>query len=186
MSTSSESADPNQFPTLADIEHFDRHGYVVSPPIIPDELIAEANYGVNRYYAGERDWPLPISGGYLDWRPEHGDGLRINDYVSLQNRELRELVMFEVLGRAFSALSGSATVRLFHDQMISKPPKLGGIEPPLRDFNPEHLNPGLALAVDPVLQPEGFELIGRDLSRFQPPDLSFKDLDLLEYLKRDL
>ena len=125
MSTSSESADPNQFPTLADIEHFDRHGYVVSPPIIPDELIAEANYGVNRYYAGERDWPLPISGGYLDWRPEHGDGLRINDYVSLQNRELRELVMFEVLGRAFSALSGSATVRLFHDQMISKPPKLG-------------------------------------------------------------
>jgi predicted enzyme related to lactoylglutathione lyase len=125
MSTVNDSVDPNQFPTPADIEHFDQFGYAVSPAIIPDDLIAEANYGVSRYYAGERDWPLPISGGYLDWRPEHGDGLRINDYVSLQNRELRSLVMCEALGRAFSALSHSAVVRLFHDQLISKPPKLG-------------------------------------------------------------
>ena len=120
-----DSADPNQFPTPADIEHYKRYGYVVSPPIIPGDVIVEAKYGVSRYYTGERDWPLPISGGYLDWRPEHGEGLRINDYVSLQNRELRNLVMLEALGRAFSLLARNAVVRLFHDQLISKPPRLG-------------------------------------------------------------
>lgn len=125
MSTTNVSSDSQPFPTSADIEHFERYGYVISPPILPADLIAEARYGVSRYYAEERDWSLPISGGYLDWRPEHGSGIRISDYVSLQNRELRDLVMFEELGRAFSALSRSPVVRLFHDQLISKPPRIG-------------------------------------------------------------
>ena len=125
MTIYGENAAPNHFPTRADIDHYERYGYVISPQIIPDDLIAEANYGVKRHYAGERDWRLPISGGYLDWKAEHGEGLRINDYVSLQNRELRTLVLFEALGRAFATLAGSDVIRLFHDQLISKPPRLG-------------------------------------------------------------
>lgn len=111
-----------QFPTSEQVLFFEQHGYLISPPIIPAELIAAARYGVMRYYAGERDWHLPISGGFLDWREEHGDGLRINDYVSLQNRELRELVTYPGLGNIFAALARAAEIRLFHDQLISKAP----------------------------------------------------------------
>lgn len=110
------------FPTPEQVLFFEQHGYLISPPIIPEELIAVARYGVTRHHAGERDWQLPISGGFLDWREEHGDGLRISDYVSLQNRELRELVTFPVLGRAFAALARATEIRLFHDQLISKAP----------------------------------------------------------------
>lgn len=110
------------FPTLEQVTFFEQHGYVISPHILPQDLIASARYGVMRYDAGERDWHLPISGGFLDWREEHGDGLRINDYVSLQNRELRDLVMYPALGRAFAALARAAEIRLFHDQLISKAP----------------------------------------------------------------
>ncbi|MDW5265514.1 MAG: phytanoyl-CoA dioxygenase family protein [Edaphobacter sp.] len=112
----------SRFPSLEDIEHYERNGYVTSPRIIPDELIEEALYGVHRYYAGERDWQLPISGGFLDWRAEQGAGLRINDYVSLQNPELRKLVTSCELGQAFASLMRAETVRLFHDQLIGKPP----------------------------------------------------------------
>lgn len=114
---------PDDFPTAADIAFFDAHGYVVAPRIIPEELLAAARYGVMRYYAGERDWQLPISGGFLDWRVGHGDGLRMNDYVSLQNQELRQLVMFARLGKAFAALARAPVIRLFHDQLISKSPE---------------------------------------------------------------
>jgi hypothetical protein len=113
------------FPGPADIRHFHTHGYVVSPPILDPDLIAEAAFGAERYYAGERDWPLPIAGGFLDWRPEHGEGLRINDYVSLQSREFQSLVGTPALGRAFSLLAGGGAMRLFHDQLIGKPPGLG-------------------------------------------------------------
>ncbi len=116
--------DPKRFPTTEDIEHYETYGYVVSPKIISPDLIAEAVYGVQRCYAGERDWHLPISGGFLDWREEHGDTLRINDYVSLQNLELRNLLMSSGLGRAFAALARTDKIRLFHDQLISKPPQL--------------------------------------------------------------
>jgi hypothetical protein len=114
-----------RFPTRADIEHYETYGFVVSPPIIPQDLIDEAVFGADRYYAGERDWRLPMSGGFLDWRPAHGACLRINDYVSLQNREFRNLIVCGSLGHAFSVLSGCDTIRLFHDQLISKPPGIG-------------------------------------------------------------
>jgi hypothetical protein len=116
---------PDSFPTVTDIETYVSRGFVTSPKIIPQELLEEALFGVERYYAGERDWPLPISGGYLDWRPSDGDCVRISDYVSLQCREFRELVCGSDLGRVFSALSTSDTIRLFHDQLISKPPGQG-------------------------------------------------------------
>ena len=114
------------FPSDDDIAFYRAHGYVVSPPLLPPELLESARYGVMRYYEGERDWQLPISGGFLDWHTEHGDGLRINDYVSLQNRELRNLVLFPALGWALARLMGVRTVRLFHDQLISKSPGYEG------------------------------------------------------------
>ncbi len=108
-------------PTADDIAHYQEHGWWVSSVVLPDEVLDIAQLGAERHYAGERDHPLLIAGGYLDWRPEHGDVLRLNDYVSLQNDELRALVDMPVIAAIAARLAGTPSVRLFHDQLICKP-----------------------------------------------------------------
>ncbi|MFF0488016.1 phytanoyl-CoA dioxygenase family protein [Nocardia sp. NPDC004068] len=107
--------------TAADIAFYRAHGWWVSPPIVPDDLLDQAAIGAERHYAGERDHPLLISGGYLDWRPEHGEVIRLNDYVSLQNDDLAPLVEFPLLAAIAARLADTESVRLFHDQLICKP-----------------------------------------------------------------
>ncbi|AXX31930.1 Phytanoyl-CoA dioxygenase [Actinosynnema pretiosum subsp. pretiosum] len=101
------------------------HGWWVSDRIIPDEVLDAAQLGAERHYAGERDHPLLISGGYLDWRPEHGNGIRLNDYVSLQNNDLRALVDLPVIAATAARLAATDVIRLFHDQLINKPAGTG-------------------------------------------------------------
>ncbi|TPN63598.1 phytanoyl-CoA dioxygenase family protein [Mesorhizobium sp. B1-1-1] len=119
--TPHSSIDP--LPSDEEVEAFQRDGYYVTPhPVLSDDLIDRARYGVARYYEGERDWRLPITGGYLDWRPEHGGLLRINDYVSLQNEQLRELCGNPTIAAIAGHLTRSSEIRLFHDQLITKLP----------------------------------------------------------------
>lgn len=115
-------------PSAADVAFFQEHGWWVSPKIIPDDVLDAAQHGADRHYAGERDFPLLITGGYLDWRPEHGDVIRLNDYVSLQNEDLRQLVELPVLGAITARLAETDTIRLFHDQLVCKPAGLDTTE----------------------------------------------------------
>jgi ectoine hydroxylase-related dioxygenase (phytanoyl-CoA dioxygenase family) len=121
-------ADPDRtrLPTDEDVAFYREHGWYVSPSILPDELLDDALHGAERHYAGERDMPLPLSGGYLDWREEHGNLLRLNDYVSLQNEQLRALVAYPLIGAIAARLAGTHTIRLFHDQLVCKPPHIPG------------------------------------------------------------
>jgi len=112
------------WPTAGDVAHFHQHGWVTSPPIVPEDLLDEAAETVEAYYLGERDHHLPVQ-GFLDWHPEHGEGLRLNDYVSLQSDTLRRLVCLPEIARAAAMLIGVERVRLFHDQLITKPPAAG-------------------------------------------------------------
>lgn len=111
-------------PSQEDVEFYLEHGWWVSPPIIPDDVLDAAQLGADRHYAGERDHSLLIQGGYLDWRPEHGNVVRLNDYVSLQNDDLRELVLLPLLAMVAARLAGTESIRLFHDQLICKPPDI--------------------------------------------------------------
>jgi hypothetical protein len=115
-------------PSQDDAEFYREHGWWVSPPIIPDDVLDVAQLGVDRHYAGERDHPLLITGGYLDWRPEHGNVVRLSDYVSLQNEDIRELVMLPTLAMIAARLAGTESIRLFHDQLICKPSGIAGAE----------------------------------------------------------
>ena len=115
------------WPTSEDVAHFEEYGWVTSPQLIPEELLDEAVEATEAYYLGERDHQLPIQGGFLDWRPEHGEGLRLNDYVSLQSETFLKLISWPDIGRAAAALIGAEKVRLFHDQLITKPPVSSGI-----------------------------------------------------------
>jgi len=114
-------------PSEAEILAYERLGhYVTVEPIIPADLIDQALYGVERIYSGERDWRLPISGGFLDWRPEHGGLLRINDYVSLQCAELHAISTYGAIAAVAGCLARTTEIRLFHDQLITKLPSIDG------------------------------------------------------------
>lgn len=115
-------------PTAEDIAFYQEHGWWLSPKILPDDLLDDAMLGAERHYAGERDHQLLITGGYLDWRPEHGNVIRLNDYVSLQNEQLRELVHFELIPAIAATLAGTSEIRLFHDQLVTKPAGLDTTE----------------------------------------------------------
>jgi hypothetical protein len=118
----------SDWPTEDDILHFEECGWATSPFWIPEDLLTQAAEAVEAYYLGERDHLLPLQGGFLDWHAEDGDGLRLNDYVSLQSDVLRELVCWPDLGRAAAALMRADRVRLFHDQLVSKPPAVPGAD----------------------------------------------------------
>ena len=119
--TQPQAALETYVPTDEDVAHYREHGWWVSPKIVPDDVLDAAQLGGERHYAGERDYPLLITGGYLDWRPEHGEMIRLNDYVSLQNEDLRQLAYLPVIAGIAARLAETDTIRLFHDQLISKP-----------------------------------------------------------------
>ncbi len=112
-------------PSDADCAFFQQHGWWVSPPCLDRELLEEAAWGIERYYAGERDWPLGLNVG-TDWKPADGERVRCSDYVSLQIREVRDLVRHPLVPAMAARLAGASEIRLFHDQFLYKPPSVPG------------------------------------------------------------
>ncbi|MFD9601988.1 phytanoyl-CoA dioxygenase family protein [Streptomyces sp. NPDC059970] len=110
-------------PTEKDVQFYEEHGWWTSPPILAEEDIEEASYGASRYYCGERDANLLLELG-TDWKETHGDVLRQNDYVSLQIEELWRLVHDPLVAASAAKLARTPDVRLFHDQLIYKPPQV--------------------------------------------------------------
>ena len=108
-------------PTDQDISHYEEHGWWVSPPILTAAEIDEAHFGTQRYYSGERDAALLLQVG-TDWTEAAGNVLRQNDYVSLQIEELRRLAHHPLVAATAARLARTPEVRLFHDQLIYKPP----------------------------------------------------------------
>ena len=110
-------------PTAEDVTFYEEHGWYISKKIIPDEIIDQAIYGSERFYRGERDGTLPVNSGYSDWKPEDGDTVRNNEFVSLQNKELRELALLPIIGKIAARLARTEEIRLLDDQLVYKPPQ---------------------------------------------------------------
>jgi hypothetical protein len=109
-------------PTEADVVFYEEHGYWVTGKVLPDDVVEAAQRGAERHWSGERDWVLPVDGGFADWSPDDGDGIRNSEYTALQNREIRALVEYPVIGAIAARLTRSSVVRLWDDQLVSKPP----------------------------------------------------------------
>jgi ectoine hydroxylase-related dioxygenase (phytanoyl-CoA dioxygenase family) len=109
-------------PDEQDVAFYEEHGWYISKKVIPDAVIAEAIAGSERYYRGERDMTLPVSGGYSDWKPGDGDTIRNNEYTSLQSRQLRQLALEPIVGAIAARLARTRLIRLLDDQLIQKPP----------------------------------------------------------------
>lgn len=117
---------PDELTLLAsdeDIAFYREHGYYVSGKLFTDEEIDAALAGSERFYAGERDFGTDIEQKTPDaWTPDQGENvLRKNDYVFLRIREIETLVRKPILGAVAARLAGEP-VRLWHDQLLYKPP----------------------------------------------------------------
>lgn len=111
-------------PTEEDIAFYEEHGWYISKKVLSDEIINQAIRGSERYYKGERDTPLPVSSGYSDWKLEDGyDIVRNNEFVSLQNRQLRQLALQPIIGAIAARLARTKRIRLLDDQLVYKPPQ---------------------------------------------------------------
>jgi ectoine hydroxylase-related dioxygenase (phytanoyl-CoA dioxygenase family) len=110
-------------PTEEDIAFYEEHGWYISPKVIPEEIIDRAIAGSERFYRGERDATLPVATGYSNWKLEDGDIVRNNEFVSLQNRELRQLALQPIIGAIAAKLARSSEIRLLDDQLVYKPPQ---------------------------------------------------------------
>ncbi|PAX60015.1 phytanoyl-CoA dioxygenase family protein [Brunnivagina elsteri] len=111
-------------PTEDDIAFYEEHGWYISKKVLSDEIIEEAIRGSERFYNGERDRTLPVDTGFTNWKPEDGyDVVRNNEFVSLQNRELKNLVMQPIIGAIAARLARTKVIRLLDDQLVYKPPQ---------------------------------------------------------------
>jgi len=115
-------------PTDEDVAFFKEHGWYRSKEVLPKPLIDAAIEASDRHFRGERDWRLPIEGGFSDWKPSDGDVVRNAQAVALQNATLRELAWNPVLGAIAGRLTGSPEIRYFDDSVIYKPAELPGTE----------------------------------------------------------
>lgn len=109
-------------PSDDDVAFYEEHGWYVSKKVIADEIIDQAILGSERFYRGERDTPLSITSGYSNWKPEDGNTMRNNEFVSLQNKEFRQLAFQPIIGAIAARLAKTKQVRLFEDQILYKPP----------------------------------------------------------------
>ncbi|MFC4587534.1 phytanoyl-CoA dioxygenase family protein [Sphaerisporangium corydalis] len=110
-----------------DVAFYRENGYWISPPILGGEVLDAAERGMRRHHAGEVDYLLPGDmDGTWGWRPADGDVLRKNDHASLRVRELAALVGQAVITGCAARLSGGPEIRLWHDQLLYKPPSSSG------------------------------------------------------------
>lgn len=109
-------------PTEKDITFYEEHGWFVTPKVLNDEVISAAILAAESYHDGKRDRTLSVTSGYSDWKPGDGDGVRNNEFVSLQNDTFRDFVMQPIIGAIAARLARTPEIRLLDDQLIFKPP----------------------------------------------------------------
>ncbi len=108
-------------PTEEDVCFYEEHGWYISPPVIPESAIENAIAGSQAFYRGERDGTLPFDKGYSNWKPEDGDTVRNNEFVSLQKKELKQLALQPVIGAIAARLARTKEIRVLDDQLVYKP-----------------------------------------------------------------
>lgn len=128
--TSRTPLDQQRQPSADELHAYRSAGFVVVRDLLPADVLDSADQGMDRFYAGDLDAPFPGTTRFdsFDWVPAAGDVLRKNDYSSLMVRQLRKLATHPAIGVFAAALSGAPEIRLWHDQLLFKPPARDGDE----------------------------------------------------------
>src|SRR6478609_9240353 len=113
-------------PTVEQVASYRKHGWYVSGKIIPHELLDHMRGLIHDHQHRPRFTRLSPQIGHSDWEPGHGAGVRNSEFLSVQLPMARRLSMLPAVGAIAARLAGSASVRLFDDQAVVKPPDDGG------------------------------------------------------------
>ncbi|KWK06416.1 phytanoyl-CoA dioxygenase family protein [Burkholderia stagnalis] len=110
-----------RLPTEADCAAYAQRGWHVSDAIVPAGLLDAAAEDIARYRRGERDASIPAQATQRDWVEGAAQVIRINGYLSLQMRAVRDLVAYPAIAAIAGRLARTREIRLFHDRLIVKP-----------------------------------------------------------------
>ena len=111
-------------PTLtpADLGFYQKHGWLITGAALDDGILAAAERGLHRHWAGHRDRFVPGAGKrFADWMPGDGEGDRTNEFLALQNNLVSELAWSPIVGAISAATASSREIRFFGDRMVYKP-----------------------------------------------------------------
>jgi hypothetical protein len=114
--------DPADLPTAEDVARYREHGWFVTGPIIPHDLLDRMRVLVEQHQLRPVTDRLAPTIGMQDWMPEDGRGLRNNEFITVQEPRFAELTLMPVLGAIAARLARSTSIRLFDDQALAKPP----------------------------------------------------------------
>ncbi|MGI9284009.1 MAG: phytanoyl-CoA dioxygenase family protein [Pseudomonadales bacterium] len=112
-------------PSDEEVRCYEERGWFICPKILPDALLDATRVAIEAHHEGHRDHTLAVDTGFSDWQPGDGNGVRNNEFCSLQNDGVRALALQPILGAIAARLSRSRAIRLFDDQAIYKPPNAG-------------------------------------------------------------
>jgi ectoine hydroxylase-related dioxygenase (phytanoyl-CoA dioxygenase family) len=119
--------DESLLPTEEEVVGYETNGWYISRPVVPHALLDKVRDAIEAHHAGRRDRALPRKARFSDWRPGDGDGVRNNEFCSLQNDGVAALVMYPVIGAIAARLARSPGIRLWDDQAIYKPAAAGDV-----------------------------------------------------------
>lgn len=114
-------------PDEEDVARYERDGWFIAPPVLPHALLDSVRAAIELYHTGARDRSLPRRARFSDWRPGDPEGVRNNEFCSLQSDGVRQLVEHPAIGAIAARLARSPAVRLFDDQAIYKPAARGDV-----------------------------------------------------------
>ena len=113
----------HDLPSSADIEFYHESGYWLSPQLFNDEEVKSLREHHRRVVAGEYETARPP----LSRDPEPGDTSRLvqvnNAYWT--DATVATLVLNPTIGKIAARLAGASGIRLWHDQLLFKPPQSG-------------------------------------------------------------
>ncbi|MBI4427674.1 MAG: phytanoyl-CoA dioxygenase family protein [Ignavibacteriales bacterium] len=110
-------------PTAEDIAFYNKNGYWLSPKLFSDKELEQFREHHARVVAGEYETKRPP----LSRDPEPGDTSKLvqvnNAYWT--DATIAKLTLHPLIGQIAARLSGVRGIRLWHDQLLYKPPQSG-------------------------------------------------------------
>lgn len=116
-----KSTEVELLPTAEDVSSYREHGFYKSRKLFTDEEVDRAAEAQELFYQGKVD--DPGIAGIEKYRPEGhpGESLGKNDFASFFVPGLAELSRKPIVAAIAARLAGTASIRLWHDQLLYKP-----------------------------------------------------------------
>ena len=106
-----------------DVAFYQANGYWVGPKILTDDELVELREHHAKVVAGEYE-TRSVPPGRIGWEPQPITSLVKIDYAYWADSVIAKLVLKPEIGRIAAQLAGVPAVRLWHDQLLHKPPQV--------------------------------------------------------------